>query len=61
MNLPEQPLSAVFVNERIGHGGPIGSTDRALVAVMRFDRDGLERLKAHGHRLTPEERSFDDF
>jgi hypothetical protein len=57
VNLPEPPQSVLFVNERVGEGGPIGPTDRALVAVLRFDRESLDRLKSRAQRLKPEERA----
>jgi hypothetical protein len=57
--LPEKPLSALFLVSPMGKGGGlIGPSDRRLLALLRYDRDSLARLKASAQRLKPEVRSI---
>ncbi len=44
LNLPGRPLEVSFEQVPRGVPGGFGPTDRILVALLRFDKDGLARL-----------------
>ena len=59
INLPENPRAALFLVGPMGTGGGfIGPTDYGLLALLQYDRDSIERLKARGRRLQPKVRSI---